>query len=152
MSGIHEVGNTTEAMEDKSGFRASSTDMSKTKYSLDGVEDGAGVDDVYSRANAPRPGFTKSDQKDMYRMGKIQEFRVSCKKWRSAIAGAKLTTIPLAQLPSIVCSELCNRPDLCVGISLVGKYTRLDRWWARWTILELHLDIHRVWICCFVFG
>jgi hypothetical protein len=40
------------------------------------VDDNAD-DDIYSRVNPPRPGFTKNDQKDMYRMGKIQEFRVS---------------------------------------------------------------------------
>ena len=80
MSGIHEVADTTGGEEDKPQFRTSSTDVSKnskTKYSLDGVDDADAVDDVYSRANPPRPGFTKNDQKDMYRMGKIQEFRVS---------------------------------------------------------------------------
>lgn len=79
MSGIHEAANTTGVLEDKPAFRTSSTDVSKTskvKYSLDGVEDADATDDIYSRANAPRPGFTKNDQKDMYRMGKIQEFRV----------------------------------------------------------------------------
>jgi hypothetical protein len=34
-------------------------------------------DDVYSEANPARPGFTKSDQKDMWRMGRIQELKVS---------------------------------------------------------------------------
>lgn len=48
----------------------------KTKYSLDGIEEGDATDDVYSRANPARPGFTKSDQKDMWRMGKIQELKV----------------------------------------------------------------------------
>ncbi|KAF2178015.1 putative GABA permease [Zopfia rhizophila CBS 207.26] len=50
-------------------------EVNKTKYSLDGVEDGDAVDDVYSRANPARPGFTKSDQKDMWRMGKLQELK-----------------------------------------------------------------------------
>ena len=80
MSGIHEVADTTGGMDDKPQFGTSSTDVSKnskTKYSLDGVDDTDAADDVYSRANPPRPGFTKNDQKDMYRMGKIQEFRVS---------------------------------------------------------------------------
>lgn len=79
MSGIHEAPNTTGIIDDKPQFRTSSTDVSKnskTKYSLDGVDDADAVDDIYSQANAPRPGFTKNDQKDMYRMGKIQEFRV----------------------------------------------------------------------------
>jgi hypothetical protein len=63
-------------LADKSEFRSSSTEVSKTKYSLDGVIDENADGDIYSRANAPRPGFTKNDQKDMYRMGKTQEFRV----------------------------------------------------------------------------
>lgn len=45
------------------------------QYSVDGIEDNDGADDVYSQANPPRPGFTKSDQKDMYRMGKLQELK-----------------------------------------------------------------------------
>jgi amino acid transporter len=56
-------------------YRTSSTEVSKTKYSLDGVEEGEGDNDIYARANPPRPGFTKFDQKDMYRMGKIQELK-----------------------------------------------------------------------------
>ena len=44
--------------------------------SLDDVVDESG-DDIYSQANPARPGFTKSDQKDMWRMGRIQEFKVS---------------------------------------------------------------------------
>lgn len=39
-------------------------------------EQGDVKDDVYSRANPPRPGFTKADQKHMYRMGKVQELKV----------------------------------------------------------------------------
>lgn len=78
MSGTHEL--PTEAVGDKPQSRTSSTDVSKTsrtKYRIDGVDDGDAADDIYSQANAPRPGFTKNDQKDMYRMGKVQEFRVS---------------------------------------------------------------------------
>lgn len=63
-------------ISDKNEFRSSSTEVSKTKYSLDGVVDENADDDIYSRVNPPRPGFTKNDQKDMYRMGKVQEFRV----------------------------------------------------------------------------
>jgi hypothetical protein len=37
------------------------------------------VDDVYSRANPPREGFTKADQKHMYRMGKVQELKACIK-------------------------------------------------------------------------
>ncbi len=53
--------------------KSSSTDLSKAKYTLDNAEDG---DDIYDQANPARPGFTKSDQKDMWRMGRIQEFKV----------------------------------------------------------------------------
>lgn len=49
---------------------------SNVQYELDGIEDADAVDDIYSRANAPAPGFTKNDQKDMYRMGKVQELKV----------------------------------------------------------------------------
>lgn len=39
-------------------------------------EQGALKDDVYSQANPPREGFTKADQKHMYRLGKVQELKV----------------------------------------------------------------------------
>ena len=39
-------------------------------------EHGALKDDVYSQANPPREGFTKTDQKHMYRLGKVQELKV----------------------------------------------------------------------------
>lgn len=61
--------------DDKAQFNTSSTDISKTKYSIDGVDEAG--DDIYSQANHARPGFTKSDQKDMWRMGRVQEFKVS---------------------------------------------------------------------------
>ncbi|KAF2204121.1 amino acid transporter [Delitschia confertaspora ATCC 74209] len=54
---------------------SSLVDVSKGRYSIDGVEDGDAADDIYSRVNPARPGFTKHDQKDMYRMGKIQELK-----------------------------------------------------------------------------
>jgi hypothetical protein len=81
MSGLGLVANTTGAVDDKPEFRSLSINViktSKTKDSPDGIEDGDAADDIYSRANAPRPGFTKNDQKDMYRMGKIQELKVRC--------------------------------------------------------------------------
>jgi len=74
----------TSDMIDKPGFHTSTSDISKTsraKYSIDHIEEGDAVEDVYSHANPARPGFTKYDQKDMYRMGKIQEFRVSYLDW-----------------------------------------------------------------------
>lgn len=76
MSGIHEATKMDGEVETKPQFQASSTDVSKTNYGLDGIDDTDAADDIYARANPPRPGFTKNDQKDMYRMGKIQEFRV----------------------------------------------------------------------------
>lgn len=51
-------------------------ELSKPRYSVeDGADDNEAGDDVYSRANPPRAGFTKADQKDMYRMGKVQELK-----------------------------------------------------------------------------
>ena len=76
MSGIQEADAVDGGVEAKPQFQTSSTDVSKKNYGLDGVDDTDAADDIYARANAPRPGFTKNDQKDMYRMGKIQEFRV----------------------------------------------------------------------------
>ena len=64
----------------ESQFISSSLELPKgnaPNYSIDGVEDGDNVEDIYSKANPARPGFTKYDQKDMYRMGKIQRLRVS---------------------------------------------------------------------------
>jgi hypothetical protein len=63
-------------VSDKPALHSSTSDVSKTKYSLDGVDDGEPGDDIYDQANPPRPGFTRSDQKDMWRMGKVQEFKV----------------------------------------------------------------------------
>ncbi|KAF2007964.1 GABA permease [Amniculicola lignicola CBS 123094] len=54
----------------------SAVEVHKTKSSFDIIED-RDVDDVYSRANPGRKGFTKYDQKDMWRMGKVQELRRS---------------------------------------------------------------------------
>jgi len=62
--------------DDKAQFRESLTDDSKNKYSTDKVDDADAVDDIYSQANPAREGFTKNDQKDMYRMGKVQELKV----------------------------------------------------------------------------
>lgn len=81
MSDLGQAANATGAVGDKPEFQTSSIDVSKTskiKDSFDGIEDGDPADDVYTRANPSRPGFTKNDQKDMYRMGKLQEFKVRC--------------------------------------------------------------------------
>jgi len=63
-------------VSDKPVLHSSTSDVSKTKYSLDGVDGGEAGDDIYDQANPSRPGFTRSDQKDMWRMGKVQEFKV----------------------------------------------------------------------------
>ena len=81
MLGLGQLANTTGAVGNTPGFRTASIDASKPSKGEEGpggIEDGDAADDVCSRANAPRPGFTKNDQKDMYRMGKIQELRVRC--------------------------------------------------------------------------
>ena len=78
-----------EIHEDKPDHRGSSTESTskgfKAQYTVDGVDDTEAAEDVYSRANPSRPGFTKFDQKDMYRMGKIQEFKVSAEAVQSEI-------------------------------------------------------------------
>jgi hypothetical protein len=63
-------------VSDKPAVHSSLSDVSKTKYSIDGVDDGEAGEDIYDQANPSRPGFTKSDQKDMWRMGRVQEFKV----------------------------------------------------------------------------
>ena len=64
----------------KPGFENSVSEDLKQKYSLDcvNVDDDEAADHVYNAANPSQPGFTKFDQRDMYRMGKIQEFKVRC--------------------------------------------------------------------------
>ena len=61
---------------DNADSQSSQIAAKQANYTLDGMEDGD-ADDVYSRANPARPGFTKSDQKDMWRMGKVQELKRS---------------------------------------------------------------------------
>lgn len=58
------------------GDKSNGKTLKKADYTLDGMDDGEAADDVYSRANPTRPGFTKTDQKDMWRMGKVQELKV----------------------------------------------------------------------------
>ena len=113
-------------MSDKPQLRTSSTDISKTsrkKYSLDGVDDADAVDDIYSQVNPPRPGFTKHDQKDMYRMGKIQEFRVSLKLFVSrdgplGLSRKQVLTMKIAKLSPLICAEFCCGFDCGLGISV----------------------------------
>ncbi|KAF8847927.1 amino acid transporter [Acephala macrosclerotiorum] len=45
----------------------------KARFQVESLEESG--DDIYSQANPSRPGFTKSDQKDMWRMGRVQEFK-----------------------------------------------------------------------------
>lgn len=61
---------------DEPEAQSSSIKFKKANYTLDGMEEGNTTDDVYARANPARPGFTKSDQRDMWRMGKVQELKV----------------------------------------------------------------------------
>jgi hypothetical protein len=61
---------------DKAEAQDSSIRFKKANYTLDGMEEGDATDDVYSRANPGRPGFTQSDQRDMWRMGKVQQLKV----------------------------------------------------------------------------
>lgn len=81
MASIHEVPTLTGDEVDLGlQFDTSSANNPQkimTKFSLDLADDGDVVDDIYSKENPPRPGFTRFDQKDMYRMGKIQKFKVS---------------------------------------------------------------------------
>ena len=58
--------------------QSSLSEVSKTKYSLDGIDDGnIANNDLYDETYHNHDnGHTKHDQRDMYRMGKIQELRV----------------------------------------------------------------------------
>lgn len=124
MSGLGDIANTSGAADDKPEFRTPSIDASKTpeaKYRLDGAEDEEATDDVYSRANPPRPGFTKNDQRDMYRMGKLQEFKVRCTGiLRMGCETCKAQWLILysitEKLPSFICSEFCYCSNLCLGV------------------------------------
>jgi hypothetical protein len=85
-------------------------ELSKPRYSVDdGQDDNEAGDDVYSRANPPRPGFTKSDQKDMYRMGKVQELKVFIWLAIRLVHSADCQSAIIARsLPSV--SLLCSQP------------------------------------------
>jgi len=67
---------TPQDIESKAGFRPSSPSEEKREEIFQTRDDGDLSDDIYGQVNPARPGFTKNDQKDMYRMGKIQEFKV----------------------------------------------------------------------------
>jgi hypothetical protein len=115
----------TPAIAGDSQMFASSTDVSKTSkamYNVDGIEES---DNVYHRANAAnpaRPGFTKEDQKDMYRMGKVQELKVCnmflfASRSRSECFEDSPNTRS-AKLPPSFCIELRCGPDCCLGVSV----------------------------------
>lgn len=82
--------------------------------------------DVYSQANPARPGFTKSDQQDMWRMGRIQELKVSQHRMQFdpnklesfAVADAKADRNCVARLSSSRCLEFCYSFDCSMGIFL----------------------------------
>jgi hypothetical protein len=70
------VETTNGGLEGKPPSHSFSPEISKMNSSVDSGDQVNADDDIYARANAPQPGFTKNDQRDMYRMGKIQQFRV----------------------------------------------------------------------------
>lgn len=58
-------------------------DERKTRFedgSQSKLSDEAANESLYAEAGEPRPGFTVDDRRDMYRMGKIQELKVSLRK------------------------------------------------------------------------
>lgn len=70
-------------------------------------------DDVYSQANPPREGFTKADQKHMYRLGKVQELKV-CPS--PTILSQYVNLISKAKLPPPICPKLRSRPHRNMGV------------------------------------
>jgi hypothetical protein len=90
------VRNDREIPDEKLEYKSSSTDLSKGKYVLDNAEDGY---DIYDQANPARPGFTKSDQKDMWRMGRIQEFKV---RFHLQIIGKKKNSLTVEMNSEII--------------------------------------------------
>lgn len=103
----------------KPEFQNSVTEASQ-KYSLGCVDGGEAADNVYNAANPSQPGFTKHDQRDMYRMGKIQEFKVSSTDNLLMIIGIEnqSLTLSIEELSASFCIEFCGRFVRYVGISL----------------------------------
>ncbi|RDW56626.1 hypothetical protein BP5796_13091 [Coleophoma crateriformis] len=76
----------------KTDFQKSSTEVSKTKYSLDGVDDSHIIQEIGGLEHGGT-GFTKNDQHDMYRMGQIQELRRSYRPLSALSFATVLTAI-----------------------------------------------------------
>jgi hypothetical protein len=64
----------TFMMDEKQAFEDSAIETPKRENAGQVSEEEAG--EAYSEVGHARPGFTKLDRRDMYRMGKIQELRV----------------------------------------------------------------------------
>jgi hypothetical protein len=119
-------------------------DMSTTMNDPE-KEPGAQRDDVYSQANPPREGFTKADQKHMYRLGKVQELKVRADRKTNHQSGSPLTNT--AKLPPSICPELRGSVDGNMGVFHACQYSGAYRWRTRRSLLELYLDICRVQLC-----
>jgi hypothetical protein len=61
-------------MDEKQVFEDSANEAPKKDDSDRAIEEEVG--EAYSEVGHSRPGFTKLDRRDMYRMGKIQELKV----------------------------------------------------------------------------
>jgi hypothetical protein len=86
-----------------------------------------------------KEGLTIHDRDDMYRMGKKQELKVLL----SAIVSSSATDSSIAQLPTAFCTQLCRCLDRDMGVSHDCVYARSCQWRARWSVLELYLDVCR---------
>jgi hypothetical protein len=64
----------TFRMDEKQVFEDSANETPKKDDSDRAIEEEGG--EAYGEVGHSRPGFTKLDRRDMYRMGKIQELKV----------------------------------------------------------------------------
>jgi hypothetical protein len=76
---------TAHSQEQPSSKSMTSSSNAAKVYSIDRVENGDNIEDDYSKANPSRPGFTRHDQKDMYRMGKTQRLQASLETYYETI-------------------------------------------------------------------
>jgi len=122
---------------DNSEAQDSSITSKKVEYTLDGMEEGDATDDVYSRANPAKPGFTKSDQRDMWRMGKVQELKVcpyELSSWKVMLGleravvkmwGSYSTAdTSLEKLSPTVRAQFRSHINCSMGVSLSREYPR----------------------------
>jgi hypothetical protein len=106
-------------MDEKQVLEDSANETPKKDDSDRAIEEEVG--EAYSEVGHSRPGFTKLDRRDMYRMGKIQELKVcyqrvdrcACltleKNWADRMT---------AQLPSSLYLFFCSRSYRSMGISI----------------------------------